>query len=270
MEYWKLFGIGVIITIITTIAIRVYFRTPYALHPEHDYERICQKHPIVMWVLAIPSMVCICLVGGILVAEFLGIFAKDNVPIWGYILIAMMPAFLTYACGGSIMGFDRFQNGLIQILFIIVFIASIIGWTIPITNYNRNIETHTESVLASEENRELFYFCNIPVQKISGNISGSSILGTGSVSGNISTTSELPYWYKADNGTAKYASVPTSNSQIVFIEDGESPYVKIFYWEKRETTINHNNGSESVSVESSWQEYIFYLPKEIMQYNLGG
>ena len=269
MEYWVLFWIGVVITICTTIAIRTYFGSLYA-DSFFDYEKIRDENPIIVWLLAILSMICICLVGGILVAKWLGNFACGEEPmsIGGYIIAAFIPALFTYICGFIIMGLKYFEKFSIRIMFIIVFIGSIIGWTIPITNYNRNIETYSETVKISEESRQLLYFCNIPVQNISGKISGSSFIGTGDISGNISTASELSYWYETSDGTGKYDSVPASSSQIVFIEENESPFVKICNWHNQTVTINHNNETESVKVNSSWREYLFYLPKEIMQYNL--
>ena len=268
MEYWGLFLLGVVITIYTSIENRTYFESLYVQEDQiFDYEKIKDENPVIVLILAILSMICICLVGGILVAKFLA-YGEVPMPIGGYILAALIPAVLTYACGYKIMGLRHFEDNSIQIMFVIVFIASIIGWTISITNYNRNIETYSETVIASEENRQLISFCNIPVQKISGQISGSISLGSGDISGNISTASELPYWYETSDGTSKYASVPASSSQIVFIEDGESPYVKVYSWCSQTVTINHNNGKESVDVVSSWQEYLFYLPKEITQYSL--
>lgn len=87
-----------------------------------------------------------------------------------------------------------------QIIFIIVFIFSIIGCSFPICKYNLNIEKTTITILESTEGRQLLYFCNIPVQEISGGVSGSFHFGSGNVSGDIATSDKLPYWYLNENG----------------------------------------------------------------------
>ena len=120
--------------------------------------------------------------------------------------------------------------------------------------------TITQTVVESEERRELLYFCNIPVQNTSGTISRSR--------GTIQTTDNLTYWYLNENGEGTFDSALAENSNIVFLEESQSPYVEIVVYSTKIISKNHNNGTEETTTEKTWAEYKFYLPKTIMQYNL--
>ena len=106
------------------------------------------------------------------------------------------------------------------------------------------------------------------MQEVSGEISGSSIVGSGSISGSISTSNELSYWYANENNEGEYDSVEASSSKIVFITEEEKPYLEIITYRTYTKTINHNNGREDIETDKVWKEYIFYLPEAIMQYSL--
>ena len=82
------------------------------------------------------------------------------------------------------------------------------------------------------------------------------------------TSDEFSYWYANANNEGIYDSVEAKDSKIVFISDEEKPYLKIISYSTYRRKINHNNGRENVRTEEEWNEYIFYLPKEIMQYEL--
>lgn len=262
MEFWVLWFIGIGITIVTRIAINVLCKVNDDRSVSND---ICNKSIPTQIIMHILAILCIVLVGGIAVAKFLGMFY--DMPIWGFILLAIIPAMLTYVVEYLILGLEHFGSGFSKMLFVIVFIISIIGWTIPICNYNRNIEATTETTTVTQE-RQLLYFCNIPVQEISGKISGSSFLGTGNISGSISTSNELSYWYANENNEGIYGSAAANSSKIVFINDEETPRLEIISYCTYTKTINHNNGVENTTTDKEWKEYIFYLPEAIMQYPL--
>lgn len=259
MVFWILWGIGIIITIGTRIGICVF--------ADEDGENWMEKKSkpvrVIMNLLVI---ICIILVGGIANGKWLGNFSSED-EIRVYILAAIFPAILTYVVGYFVLGLYHFKNRISQICFKVVFIISIIAWTIPICNYNRNIEKITETITSTQE-RNLLYFCNIPVQEISGKISGSSYLGSGKISGSISTSDELSYWYANKNNEGKYDSAPARNSKIVFISNEKKPYLEIISYCTYTKEINHNNGGEKTTTDKEWKEYIFYLPEVIMQYSL--
>lgn len=130
--------------------------------------------------------------------------------------------------------------------------------------YNSKIITTTENeVITSEEIRgPLTYFCNIPVQNVSGHINSSSILGGGG--GDISTTDNLVYWYlQGEVGVCDNA--PAKSSRMIPLQEGEDPYVRIVTYCNREKTVNGNNGEVSYNVTAKWTEYEFYLPKEVVE-----
>ncbi len=257
MKFWVIWFIGIGITIGTRIAINM-------LTKHGNIEDNSKPVQVIMNLLASISII---LVGGIANGKWLGTFSNEH-KIWVYIVWAIIPACLTYLVAYLVLGLYHFKRKLSRIGFIVVFIISIIGWTIPICQYNRNIERTTEKDVASVQERRLLYFCNIPVQEISGEVSGGSIFGNGNISGSISTSDELSYWYVNENNEGKYDSVDASNSKIVFISGDEKPYLEIVNYNIYTKTINHNNGKEYKTPDKEVAEYIFHLPEAIMQYSL--
>lgn len=268
MEFWVLWFIGIVIVIGTRIAINKLSRNV----------DVYNNNKIVQIVINLLVIICIVLVGGIIVAKWIGNFANVDMfscsiaeNVIGITIVGILTiigAAITYVVGFAILGLYHFDKRWLHICFVVVFVFSVIGWSIPICNYNRNIEKTTETIVEQKQERQLLYFCNIPVQEISGTISGSSFIGIGSVSGEITTTENLPYWYLNQNGEGIYDSVATTSSKIVFIEDNESPYVEVISYATQIITINNNNGTEKTATDKTWTEYVFYLPKAIMQYNL--
>ena len=267
MFFLILFLIGICLTIITRILINVFANELFV----EEIRSLPLK--ILIYVLAIA---CIALVGGIAVANFLGTFVSSN-DILLYILIAIIPSFLTYTVGTGILGLYHFEKIASHICFILVFIISIICFTIPIVEYERNIqrleeeiEKVEETVIESNETRDLLYFCNVPVQNVSGSIKGSFIIGNGTVSGKVKTSSELPYWYIDENNEGKYDSAIAADSKIIFIDEGEKPHIEIILYCTYTKKIDHNNGTEEIDSSSKkrWKQNVFYLPKEVMQYSL--
>jgi len=269
MGFWIIWCVGIVITIGTRIAINVLTQDGYDIY---------SRSKPVQFLMHILAIICIAIVGGIAVAKWIGIFTNVGNPFQGveeilaFILVIIMTiagAALTYIVGTGILGLYHFNKTSSQTCFLVVFIISIIAWSIPICQYNRNIETITENVVTQKQQNQLIYFCNIPVQKVSGDISGSAILGSGGVSGDISTCDELPYWYLNENGEGIYNSALATSSKMVFIEEDKIPYVEVIDYCKQTRTTNNNNGKEEIKVEKEWVEYYFYLHKSIIQFTLG-
>ena len=259
MEFLILFLIGIAITIGTRIAISILTRD----EDSHNNFYIEGRSMPTRVILNILVIICIILVGGIANGLWLSNFVGGV-----YILTAVFPAILTYIVVFFVLGLYHFSNLISHIVFLVVFIVSTIAWTISIDNYNQKIEATTETTLTSTEERKLLYFCNVPIQDISGNISGEHFLGTGNVAGSISTSSELPYWYINENNEGIFDRVDAKSTKIVFISDDEKPHLEIISYATHIKTINYNNGKESTKTNREWKEYIFYLPKAIMQYSL--
>lgn len=261
MIFWILWIIGIVITIITKFSINKSIEKGKC--NEKYISQLEQKTQILLHLLVI---VCIILVGGIAVAKFVGMFYR--VPFWGQILIGIIPAFFTYMVGYMILGLWDFGDIRSQFCFVLVFIISIFGWTILINNYNRNIEDVTEVIIEQTQERKLLYFCNVPVQEITGEVNGSSSILGGSVSGSIDTTHELTYWYVNESGKGLFDTSPANSSEIEFLEEGETPYVELLYYYQCQKRIDHNTGSETIYEQNRWTQYVFHLPKTIMQYTL--
>lgn len=264
--YWTLWGIGWVLVIITRIILIAVKRGNW------DDEYIEDKSPWYQIITIILMCICISLVGGIVNALWIGVgISKDHsitTNVMGAIVIDLLPALLTYVVGFLVLGLYKENRFLVHIIFVVTFIVSIVLWAIPIGKYNYNID-YKEETSSSTSEYDLYYFCNIPVQQVSGNIDGSAFLGIGSVSGNISTSEELPYWYDNGSGEGVYNSVSADKSKIIFIEDGETPFIRIITHCKKEIKIDNNVGEESITDETKWKTYEFHLPKEVMQYNIG-
>lgn len=267
--YWTLWVIGWLLVIVTRIILIAVKRGNW------DDEYIEDK-PIWYQVITIILMcLCIALVGGIANALFIGgMLGASIAEKWfEFILlgafVGFLPALLTWGVGYFALGIYKESRDWVKGFLGIVFIISIIFWSIPITKYNRNIDYKEEIGISTTQEYDLYYFCNIPVQQVSGSMSGSSFFGTGSASGKISTSEELPYWYDNGSGEGVYNSVSADESKIVFIEDGETPFIRIITYCKQEIKVDNNTGKSTITDETNWQIYEFHLPKEVMQYNIG-
>lgn len=269
MILWILWTIGIVITIITKYSIKKTF-TPFRenigrWNEKIIYPKVSQQETKTKILFHLLVIVCIILVGGIAVGKFVGMFYE--VPFWEQILIGILPAFLTYIVGDLILKLTYyFDDVRSHFCFVLVFIISILGWTILINNYNRNFEEKTEVVIEQTQERKLLFFCNVPVQEITGKVT-SSPLG-GNVSGSINTSHELTYWYVNENGKWLFDTSPANSSEIDPLEEGESPYVELLYYYQCQKRIDHNIGSETIFEEKRWIHYIFHLPETIMQYAL--
>lgn len=275
MEFWVVWFLGWILVFITAVKIR----------KDHNPDN---------WVNYSLTIACIIIVGGIICAKFYamllamamqspeGLVNADAISadpgllmmilngllvVLFLICVIAIPLLVTYGAGNGILGLYEIENMKMQVAFVVIFIVSVIGWTIPMYHYNMNIETATV-VESTEEDRQLLYFCNIPVQSVSGEVSGSSTLFSGSVSGSISTADNLPYWYAGKDNKGEYDSAAAVSSHLNFIGDEETPHVRVIYYVQKEVTTNHNNGIVKSEETASWTEYEFYVPEAVMKYTL--
>lgn len=269
--YWKLWWIGWIFVAITRLLLCFVKGEEF---DEDDRDEFVEDKPIAYRVVSIMLIfICITLVGGIANGLWLGNFLDKDLSFWSNLLIAIVggvaPVLLTYLVGVYVLGLYKVRSAFTHIIFLVVLIVSVVLWSISITNYNQNVEHKETTRISSTDEYDLYYFCNIPVQQITGNIDGSFVLGTGGVSGNISTSEELSYWYDDGTGNGLYDSVNVCDSKIIFIEQGETPFVRIITHCKKKMKMDNNVGKETVTKEEYWKTYEFHLPKEIMQYNIG-
>lgn len=237
MELWKIWLMGIVITVIAAVLIRIKIR----------FDRLT---------LDVLIGVCIAIVGGI--PQGWWISALDSMildsaieTIIIKILFTVIAALLIWLVGAWVLKFDEGEHTALEyVCFVLVFIIASGGWYYQYQRYNSNIETINETVIIVTAKRNLLYFCNVPVQnvsgEISGNMSGSFFGSSGSVSGEITTTDNITYWYENEAGEGIFASSPANVSKIRFIEEGETPYVEINSYRAQTRTVNNNKGEESI------------------------
>lgn len=254
MNFWGLWLIGIVITIITAIVIRTV---------ENPYQK---------WIYMLVTF-CIVTVGGIADGKFFGMIwsvstTKDRIVT---IILTIIIMAATYIVGYAIVGLYYFKKTPLKVYFVAVFIISVIGWTATSYNYNKNYEKNVETItetIEQKEERQLIYFYNVPVQEISGSVEGSSVLGSGRVEGTTATTHEVSYMYETENNGGDWGFAPVESSEMVFHKDDTTPYVEIISYRTQTTIINHNNGTEDTRTDKEWTEYKFHLPEAFKQYKL--
>ena len=247
MIFWILWIVGIAITVVAAIQVR--------------------KRDIMEKWLSILVIISFVLVGGIADGFVMALFSGFR-DAWIMLLLVIV---FTWLGGILILGLFEFELRY-QLKYLFSFLISVICWSFVFYNYfnyiERNTETIVETIVTDNQDRQLLYFCNVPVQDVSGTVSGSFHGGNGKVSGSISTLDELSYWYVNENDHGIYDSAPADSSRIIFIESDEMPHLEIISYCTRTREINHINGKESITNNNEWTEYNFYLPEEIMQYQL--
>ncbi len=279
-------GIGVVITIIMAIVNWNLYEETFEIDARHA--KVCkigkfEFRPKVIWkctkivLLHVFTMFSIATIGGIVDAMWAAplwrnVMWEDISTILDYFLLGLgliiiigLPMALTYLVGFLVIGLTRYTKKYSHVIFFMTFIVSFFFWCNYINTYEAKIETTTELVETTQE-RELLMFYEIPVQQVSGSVSGSSFIGSGSVSGSIFTTDTVPYVYLNEAGNGKWDSAPAADSEIVFItEEGGAPKIVIVTYTEKTIRIDHNVEQKSVTDEKSWTKYYFYLPKSVIQ-----
>lgn len=262
MLYGVLIFVGVVLVIVTAILNR---------QVANQKKTITKSTKIFLHLLVIS---CIFTIGGLCGGWlFFGLIGEErSIPetIFVSLFVVSFNALICIIGHAILFGFqnESIFTKISHVCFVTVFILSSVFWGFQISGYNHNIESVKETVVISNNEYKLYYFRNMPVQKVSGNISGDFVLGTGSISGNISTSDEIPFWYENENGSIVYGSVSAQSSTLAFISDNEVPNVEIVTYRTQTKTINYNNGKESTQTNAEWTEYYFHLPEEFKQFSL--
>lgn len=279
MEMGAVFGCFLGYGVITTIVMAIHNwncvgdETFYINHEATKIYQILQYIGLV--VLHLSVMFCIFTIGGIIdamwISNFLPLESWKELGFGGKILAVLVLAFiigipvcLTYVVGAIVLGFEEFTKEYSHVIFLLTFVISICFWCNYINKYDANIETTTEVIETTEE-RELIFFYEIPVQQVSGSVSGSSTIFSGSVSGDIFTVDTVPYVYLNSDGNGSWDSAPAKDSEIVFITENEAPKIVIVITTEKTIKIDHNVNESTVTDTKSWVKYYFYLPKSVVQ-----
>jgi len=263
MLYWILWIVGVICTIVSVILFRI---------------NIKRDNELLDTIGVIFAEVGVALGFGIPAGAFIGslIGLKEIGFAVGFAVIIFVIELLLYLLLYGLICLQNFDNIFSRISIIVLIIATI-GFGIPkymdgkqLLEYNKNIEVMAPSSgPAWSHEYELLSFNNVPVQKISGELSGemsSNIFyGEGEISGSITTTDEIAYWYINKDGKGQYHTISPSVCYIIPVEDNVTPYVKVVTYRETQKTIDHNIEEESVEVLSEWKVYEFYIPKSLIK-----
>lgn len=249
IRLWSSISIGIIIFIVTSI---IMHKLQKQKDIDHELIEIMKKF------VAISTGI-----EGILLGIILAIFHKH---VYVYEILDkeklnMADIIIIMAAIASILGLYIVHELCIMLLhpyeewkklcLVVAIIATTISYCFA-SSYIRNIEETTETTLISKESRELLKFFDIPIQDISGSLSGGY--------GNIHTTDKISYWYLNQNDTSEYDTAPATESELIFIEDGKQ-HVEIYTYSFKEVSLNHNNNTKKVKEERIWKEYKFYLKK---------
>ena len=272
MVFWVIFGI--VLYIVTKLVMNKCFepqkekdRIRYAHFPAFQrYQRVVVSKTRTGEQVLLHVLVCLCIgiFGGMPSAVMVGMCY--DVPFYGKVIIAIIMGIGTYIVAkfASIKP-SVFDNKLSHLLFAVVFIISVIVWFGPADRYSTNFEKiNNVDTVIWRDRKELLYFCNVPVQNVSGKIHGSSGVFSGSVDGSIETAHELTYWYVGENGNGIFATATADTSEIVFIEDGETPHVDISACRSADKIVNRNTDKEWEHTAREYTRYVFYLPKSVM------
>ena len=279
MEMGAVFGRFLLAGAITTIVMAIFIwncvwdETFQVNHKAAKGYQILHYAGIV--VLHLLVMFCIFTIGGIIdamwVSNFLPLECWSEFGIGGKIFAILLFAFiiglpicLTYVVGAFVLAFERFSEGYSHVIFLLTFALSICFWCDYIEQYDANIETTTE-VVETQEERELIFFYEIPVQQVAGSVSGSSTIFSGSVSGDIFTVDSVPYVYLNSEGNGSWDYAPAKDSEIIFITEKEAPKIVIVTTTEKTIKVDHNVNESTVTDTKSWVKYYFYLPKSVVQ-----
>lgn len=263
MLLWLVFVLGIVITVFTRHKMEKVLDYGFYGNMWCFYQyvsKIPKKKQVCLHILVCIS---ISLAGGYFIAIILSLFSYWSIA--EQVAMGIVLSFIAYFVFLFILSLKQFNSDLSHFIFVLVLVLSIVGWSAPIRLYRQNIEVVSESIVEETITQELLYFCNVPVQNVSGEFTANSGIFSTSSTGSIDTVHEVTYWYVDEHGGGTFGTSPTDYSRIEFLEDGETPYVQIFCYYKYYKTIDHNIESESISNESRWKGYVYHLPREILQ-----
>ena len=268
--WWKLFLIGWVFVIITRVILGVS-NGDYYKDETNTLEKKSYFLQIVVHILMIISII---MVGGIFVGLFLGSWILNLnfqfiiVKIFLAIILGIIIGTLTYMFGYPFLGLYHIENKISQAIFIIVLIVSVIGWTIPISKYYKNVVTEEKTEIVKIEDYDLYYFCDISISNMKVEMEDSSVKEIVNTLKKILITDKVSYWYDNGKGEGLYNSVLAKDSKIIFAKDIEEPYIKIITYCDKTVKTDKNIGKEKIESQKQIIKYEFYLPESIKQYNI--
>lgn len=117
--------------------------------------------------------------------------------------------------------------------------------------YNDNFEIISSETVENVEKRKLLMFYDLPVQEISGKLQKGS--------GEINTENKIPYWYFTSEENVIYDTAPATETEIIFLDKCETPYLEIISHRNAKEAKNRLNGKVSILEEEKYKEYKVYF-----------
>lgn len=185
------------------------------------------------------------------------------------IACTFIPMLIMYVVHMVILGNVGIESSK-HVIYFILFIVSTFVFFGYINNYNKNVEILNETEVVDSTDLQLIAINNYIIPNVSGDISGKSIIGSGTVNGSISTSAEnvISFWYEDENNEGTFQQVDASSSKIKFINDNEKAHVEVISYITKEVKKDHNNNKEEVLNEKEYKEYKFYIPESLRDYTL--
>lgn len=141
----------------------------------------------------------------------------------------------------------------IVIQAIVILFLSITISSLCFKRYNDNFEIISSETVENVEERKFLTFYDLPVQEISGKLKRGT--------GEINTENKIPYWYFTSEKSSIYDTAPETETEIIFLDKCETPYLEIISHRKAKEARNCLNGRVSVLEEEKYKEYKFYFEK---------
>ena len=146
---------------------------------------------------------------------------------------------------------DIYNDVIVKQQKIVILFVSITMSFLCFAWYNDNFEIISSETVENVEKRKLLMFYDLPVQEISGKLQKGS--------GEINTENKIPYWYFTSEENVIYDTAPATETEIIFLDKCETPYLEIISHRKAKEARNRLNGRVSVLEEEKYKEYKVYF-----------
>lgn len=253
-----LFGIGIIATLILACKLYVF--------GDYDYYENSGNNILTNVLYAISVILFL----GILSGYWCYIcFSNSEASMLEKVIVTIIPIVVMIVVYFLVFGEEILEiRGCI--MYFVLFVSFTAVFFNYITGYNKNVEVLTETEVVDTTDLQLIAFNNYIIPNVYGDISGTAILGSGTVNGNISTSAEgvVSFWYEDENNDGTFEQADASNSKIKFIDDNEKAHVEVTSCISKKVKKDHNNNKEKVLSKKEYKEYKFYLPNSLKNYTL--
>ena len=148
---------------------------------------------------------------------------------------------------------DIYNDVIVKQQKIVILFVSITMSLLCFAWYNDNFEIISSETIENVEKRELLMVYDLPVQEISGTIRRKT--------GKIKTENKIPYWYFTSERKVVFDSAPVAETEIIFLEKCETPYLEIISHRNAREAKNRLNGKVCILEEEKTTKYKIYLKK---------